>query len=68
MSKTIRVKLYPDGKRVVIAEGYKGKSCLEATKFLEKVLGAPDEQDLKASYHEEDEVIVKNGLPEGYCG
>jgi hypothetical protein len=39
MKKSIIVTIASDGKIEVTAEGYKGKSCLEATKFIEAALG-----------------------------
>ncbi len=37
--KTITVVVKPDGTVELSADGYKGKSCLEASKFLEEALG-----------------------------
>ncbi len=37
--KTITVTVDLDGKVELSAEGYRGKSCVEATKFLEDALG-----------------------------
>ncbi len=37
--KTITVTVDLDGKVELSADGYRGKSCVEATKFLEEALG-----------------------------
>ena len=37
--KKIHVIINPDGTVELSAEGYKGKSCAEATAFLENALG-----------------------------
>jgi hypothetical protein len=64
--KYVRIKLSPDGKIVVEAEGFKGGSCEEATAFLEKLFKKTGRQ-YKPSYYEQEEIVV-NQLPSGYCG
>ena len=38
MTKQIIVTISPDGAIKLDAQGYKGKSCADATKFLEKLM------------------------------
>ena len=42
MKKEIIVTVDLEGKVEVSAEGYKGKGCTEATKFIEDALGISD--------------------------
>lgn len=39
MKKTITVTISPDGTTEVSADGFKGKGCEAATKFVEEALG-----------------------------
>ena len=68
--KRVVVTLGKDGKVSVEAEGFKGPSCLEATKFITDALGVKNDESntkLKSSYYEEEETLT-NGLPSGFCG
>lgn len=38
-NESINIVLTPDGKVEVSAEGYKGDTCAQATRFLEEALG-----------------------------
>jgi acylphosphatase len=37
--KKVIVRAFDDGRIEIEASGYKGKTCKEATEFLEKILG-----------------------------
>lgn len=39
MSKTIEITILPDGSTQVQTKGYAGKSCLDASRFIERALG-----------------------------
>ena len=39
MNKSIAVTIHNDGSVTVAPQGFKGKKCKDATKFLEKSLG-----------------------------
>jgi hypothetical protein len=52
MSETIIVEIDVDGGTVVRAEGYKGKSCLDATKQFEEALGIAGERKPTAEMHQ----------------
>jgi len=43
----IIVKILPDGTTSVEARGFKGKKCLEATKWIEGTLGNVSERIMK---------------------
>ena len=69
MSKTVRIKNYPDGRVVVEVEGAKGAECTEITKFLDELLGEPETRELKQSYYEGGVTELDTDiLPEGHCG
>ena len=68
--KRVEVILGPDGSIKTEALGFKGPSCLKATKFILDALGVEQDQDnttIKSSFYEEEEVVVQ-GLPSGHCG
>jgi len=72
MSKQIRVRLGPKGEIKVQAEGFKGESCEEATKFLEKLFGEKTDMSFTDEYYEEElsqEVTIEEGDGTGgWCG
>lgn len=65
-NKKVEVTFGKDGSVRVEAFGFKGGSCEQATEFLDKLFGKPTRKH-KDSYYEQDEIIV-NSLPNGYCG
>lgn len=48
--KRIVIRAYDDGSIQLEADGYKGQSCQEATKFLSKVLGKTTAMEKKAEW------------------
>lgn len=51
--KTIIIEVAPGGKVTVEAEGFTGKTCTEATAFIEQALGPPAaKRRTKAAYHQ----------------
>jgi len=52
MSKTIEVIISPDAVTKVEAKGFTGRSCLEATKFVEECLGGTLSRHLKPEVHQ----------------
>lgn len=48
--KRIIVRAYDDGRIELEADGYKGQSCLEATEFLNKILGETTEVKKKTEW------------------
>jgi hypothetical protein len=54
------------GEVRIEAEGFKGKSCIEATKFIEEALGKCVSREIKPEYYsKEDE---KTTLVRSFCG
>ena len=49
--KTIEVSVSPTGAISIEAEGYKGSSCEEATRFLEEALGLPGKRTRKSEFY-----------------
>jgi hypothetical protein len=41
MTQSITIDIAPGGKVTVEAHGYTGKTCVEATRFIEAALGPP---------------------------
>ena len=66
MPKRVEVILGKDGSVKVEAQGFTGKSCEEATKFLDELFGEATEKKHKDEYYQEE--IICNGLPSGHCG
>ena len=58
MSEEIVVNILPDGSIRAEAKGFKGKSCEESMKFLEK-LGLVTEKKKKAEYHQKAATVKK---------
>lgn len=53
--KEIVVTVTPDGGVEIEAAGFRGKGCLEATEWLEKLLGETKERKFKPEYHQREE-------------
>ena len=54
MSKVIIVDVSPAGEVNIEAKGYTGKSCVEATAFLEKALGQRTSQTKTSDYYKKE--------------
>ena len=48
----IEIIVHPDGSLQIDAHGFKGKSCLEATAFLEHALGEVKDYKTKPEYNQ----------------
>ncbi len=48
----IEIRIAPNGKVKVHVKGVKGKGCLEYAKWLTKVLGRVENQQLTSEYYE----------------
>jgi hypothetical protein len=49
--RTIEVLVSPTGEVVVTTKGFKGKSCQDASRQLEKALGVRQSEKLTTEYH-----------------
>jgi len=65
--KKVIVTFNKDGSVKVEAKGFQGKSCEQATEFLDRLFGK-GERKHKDSYYLEEEVKLSDGLPSGFCG
>lgn len=54
------ITIGPDGNVEVHVKGYKGKSCLEAARFFEKIVGEVQSQQFTHEYYEPDEEVRYN--------
>jgi len=54
------ITIAPDGSVEVHVQGYKGKSCLEAMKIFERVVGELKSQRETAEFYEPDEQVRYN--------
>lgn len=50
MSRRILVKVSPTGEIEIVAEGFQGKQCTEATKALEDALGLRTSRKLRPEF------------------
>ena len=53
MKQEIIVTINPDGSTSVETKGYVGKSCKDASKFIEDALGKVESDKLKPEYHQQ---------------
>lgn len=54
MEKTIIMTVSNDGEISIETKGFKGKSCLQSSEFLEKALGSELHRQLTPAYFEFD--------------
>src|ERR1035438_3535608 len=54
------ITIAPDGSVEVTVKGYKGKSCLEAMKIFEQVVGEMKSQRETSEFYEPDEQVRVN--------
>lgn len=50
--KQIQITVDPDGEVTVKAEGFVGKGCKEATRFIEKALGSVTGRTMTSAYYQ----------------
>ena len=54
MSKVIQVVVNPQGETKIETMGFSGSSCQDATRELERALGATQEETLTGEYYTEE--------------
>jgi hypothetical protein len=59
--ETIEIVVGTEGDVTVEAKGFKGKSCMDATKQIEKALGVTGKDSKTGEYYEKPKVGVKAG-------
>jgi hypothetical protein len=52
MSKTIQIIVSPTGETKIETSGFTGSSCQDATRALERALGAAVDEQLTGEYYE----------------
>jgi hypothetical protein len=60
MEKEIITRIKPTGEVEIETKGYRGRSCLEATKDLETALGKVGERELKPEFRQEENVASRH--------
>ena len=55
--REFEITIAPDGSVEVHIKGYKGKTCLEAAKIFEKIVGEIKSQQHTAEFYEPDEKV-----------
>lgn len=68
--KTVKIIIGKDGSLKTETTGYKGDSCLQATKFLEKMFRLEKIRPKPEMYETEDDskqTMIDN-TPSGWCG
>ena len=51
MRKEIVIDIFDDGEVRIETKGFKGKSCIEETEFLKKILGTETHKQLTPAYY-----------------
>jgi len=64
--KEIIIEVSNEGEIKLQTRGFKGKSCLEETRFLKDLLGRETHQQLTPAYFQTEEAVVRKYLP--LCG
>lgn len=57
-TEKIIIEIDKDGSVQVEAVGFKGKACMKATEFLEKILGKVTRRTTKPDYYDEAHIKV----------
>ena len=58
--REFNIVINPDGSVELEVKGYKGRSCLEAARMFEKIVGELKAQRETSEYYEPDEVVRFN--------
>lgn len=66
--KEIIIDISDNGEVKVETVGFKGKSCLKESSFIESVLGKPLFQELTPAYYENDNTAQQNKKFLNLCG
>jgi len=64
--KEIIVEVSNEGEIKLQTRGFKGKSCIEETRFLKDLLGRETQKQLTPAYFQTEEAVVRKYLP--LCG
>jgi len=57
--KTITITIDTDGSTAIDTTGFKGSSCKDATKEIERALGLAGDNKRKAEYYQKENQYVK---------
>ncbi|WP_166822369.1 DUF2997 domain-containing protein [Thalassoroseus pseudoceratinae] len=52
-SRIIEITVSPNGQTTVETQGFVGPVCRDASRFLERALGKPTNETLKAEFHQQ---------------
>jgi hypothetical protein len=55
--REFEISIEPDGSVQLHIDGYKGKSCLDAVKLFEQMVGKVKSQEATAAFYEPDEDV-----------
>ena len=55
--REFEITIAPDGEVQLHVKGYKGKSCLEAVKLFEQIVGEIKSQEKTSEFYEPEEVV-----------
>ncbi|MDB6029121.1 MAG: hypothetical protein JWM68_5344 [Verrucomicrobiales bacterium] len=58
--RNFEITIGPDGNVELHVQGYKGKSCLEAMRMFEQIVGELKEQRETSEFYEPEEVVRNN--------
>ena len=58
-SREFDISIAPDGRVELHIQGYKGRSCLDAVKLFEQIVGELKAQHETSEFYEPDEVVQR---------
>lgn len=64
MQEEIIINISPSGEMEITANGYKGKTCKDATEFLEK-MGSVEDVTLKPEYRQQGNTVGQRNYLRG---
>ena len=64
--KKVIIDIMADGEIKIETRGFVGKTCLEETEFLKKLLGQEKARQLTAAFYTKNKEVIKKHLP--LCG
>ena len=60
MNKIIEIIFDSTGKSRIVTKGFPGRTCLDASRFLEKLLGEKQAENMTSEFHESKSQVFNN--------
>ena len=55
MNQTIEIRISPQGESTITTQGFRGKSCQDASRFLEEALGRTTRESLTGEFYQSED-------------